>query len=80
MTRSAGDQGISPCRGNISIIAALALGVLAGALAVRGLDETQRQALNQFFSAYLSIIVLRERSIRGAAFRQSPRLNFNTCF
>jgi len=67
--------------GIYSIIAALfALGVLAGALAVRGLDETQRQALNQFFSAYLEHYRVTGTIDPGAAFRQSLRLNFQYLF
>ena len=67
--------------GIYSFIAVLfALGVLAGALAVRGLDEPQRLALNQFFSAYLENYHDTGIIDQGAVFRQSLRLNFQYLF
>ncbi|MEW5784892.1 MAG: stage II sporulation protein M [Bacillota bacterium] len=56
------------------------LGVLIGALAVRGLEESQRFALNHYFSLFLDSFTETGEWDQEAVFRQSLRLNFQYLF
>ena len=62
------------------IIILFVLGVLAGALALRGLDEGQRMALNQYFSLFVDSFGGEEALDQSAIFRQSLRTNFQYLF
>ena len=63
--------------GIYSFIAALfALGVLIGALTVRGLEESHSAALSQYFNLFLENYGAKGILDQGAVFRQSLRLNF----
>lgn len=64
----------------IFIVVLFVLGVLAGALTVRGLDESQQVALNHYFSLYIDSIRGEEQLNQEAIFRQSLRNNFQHLF
>lgn len=62
------------------IIVLFVLGVLAGALALRGLDEGQRLALNHYFSLFVNSFGGTEALDQSAIFRQSLKTNFQYLF
>lgn len=64
----------------ILIICLFVVGVLAGALAVRGLDESQRLALNSYFNYFVESFNDPETMNQGAIFRDSLKLNFQYLF
>lgn len=60
----------------IFIISLLVLGVLLGGLAVRGLNETQMAALDQYLCVFIESFKDGAAPEQGAVFRQSLRINF----
>ncbi len=64
----------------ILIITLFVLGVIGGAVTVRGLDETQYLALNQYFSLFVDSFSQAEALDQGLIFRQALKLNFQYLF
>ncbi len=64
----------------IFIAAMFVLGVLAGSLVLRGLDESQRLALNHYFSLFVDSFTDDAAMEQGAIFRQSLKTNFQYLF
>jgi stage II sporulation protein M len=64
----------------IFIAALFMLGILVGTLTMRGLDESHRIALNQYFSLFVDSINDAEMLTQGAIFRQTLKNNFQYLF
>lgn len=64
----------------IFIISLFVLGVLAGALAARGLEEEQRLALNRYFSFFVESMADPGGMDQKLIFRDSLKLNFQYLF